>query len=121
MHDAVVPAPADAYEATGHAPLHAAAVPWPLSAYRPALQLEHAATFDTVEYFPAAHAVQLLAPGEDSVSVTEPAAQSIHASVDPGEYRPASQAEQLLAPELESVSVTDPAPHSTHASVETAE
>ena len=65
--------------------------------------------------------MQLLAPDEASVSVMEPAAQSIHASVDPGEYRPASQAEQLLAPELESVSVTDPAPHSTHASVETAE
>ena len=57
MQFAVVPAPTAAYEAAGHAPLHVAAVPWPLSAYRPALQLEHAATFDTVEYFPAAHAV----------------------------------------------------------------
>ena len=68
-----VPAPAAAYEAAGHAPLHAAAVPWPLSAYRPALQLEHAATFDAAEYFPAAHAVQLLAPVPVPVFVREPA------------------------------------------------
>ena len=77
MHDAVVPAPADAYEAAGHAPLHAAAVPWPLSAYRPALQLEHAATVDAVEYFPAAHAVQLLAPVPVPVLVREPALQAM--------------------------------------------
>ena len=30
--------------------------------YEPAAQLEHAATFDAVEYFPAAHTMQLLAP-----------------------------------------------------------
>jgi hypothetical protein len=73
MHEAEVPAPADAYEAAGHAPLHAADVPWPLRAYRPALQSEHAATFDAVEYFPAAHAVQLLAPLLVPVFVREPA------------------------------------------------
>jgi hypothetical protein len=41
--------------------------------YEPALQLEHAATFDAVEYCPAAHAVQLLAPLPVPVFVREPA------------------------------------------------
>jgi hypothetical protein len=62
-----------AYDPAGHAPLHSADVPWPLNPYRPSVQLEHAATFDAVEYFPAAHAVQLLAPVPVPVSVREPA------------------------------------------------
>jgi hypothetical protein len=77
MHEAAVPAPADAYEAAGHAPLHAAVVPAPLSAYRPALQLGHPGTFDAVEYCPAAHAMQLLAPVPVPVSVREPALHAI--------------------------------------------
>ena len=65
--------------------------------------------------------LQAVAPDDESVSVTEPATQSTHASVDVLEYRPASHAKHVVPPELESVSVTDPAPHSVHASVETAE
>eukprot|EP01047_Picozoa_sp_COSAG01_P034694 COSAG01_NODE_2618_length_7371_cov_13.342959_4_plen_121_part_00 len=67
----MVPAPPHAYKAG------------PLSAYRPALQLEHAATFDTVEYFPAAHIVQLLALVPVPVLVSEPAAQAMHDAVVP--------------------------------------
>ena len=62
MQLALMPAPATAYEPTGHAPLHDAVVPMPKRAYRPALHGEHAVTFDDEEYVPAAHAMQLLPP-----------------------------------------------------------
>jgi hypothetical protein len=39
----------------------------------PAAHTTHAATFDTVEYSPAAHAVQVVAPAAEPVSVIEPA------------------------------------------------
>jgi hypothetical protein len=132
MHEAVVPAPADAYEAAGHAPLHAAAVPWPLSAYRPALQLEHAATFDAVEYCPAAHTMQLLAPLPVPVFVREPAlhamqlvwpvlswylaaAHGAHAIVAEAALNwPTAQGVQLVAlaycPAVQAVHVCEPAP-----------
>ena len=42
----------------------------------PAPQSLHAATFDAVEYLPAAHAVHVVAPAEEPVSVMEPAAHS---------------------------------------------
>ena len=45
--------------------------------YDPVVQLEHAATFDAVEYCPAAHAMQLLAPVPVPVSVREPALHAI--------------------------------------------
>jgi hypothetical protein len=45
--------------------------------YEPATQLGHAATFDAVEYFPAAHTVQLLAPVPVPVFVWEPALQAM--------------------------------------------
>jgi hypothetical protein len=51
--------------------------------YDPAVQLEHPATFDTVEYCPAAHAMQLLAPVPTPVSVREPAAQAMHEAAVP--------------------------------------
>ena len=42
----------------------------------PALQSMQAATFEAVEYLPAAHAVQVDAPGLVPVLVIDPAAQS---------------------------------------------
>jgi hypothetical protein len=51
--------------------------------YDPAVQLEHPGTFDAVEYCPAAHAMQLLAPVPAPVSVREPAAQAMHEAVVP--------------------------------------
>jgi hypothetical protein len=51
--------------------------------YDPAVQLEHPGTFDAVEYCPAAHAMQLLAPVPVPVSVREPAAQAMHEAAVP--------------------------------------
>jgi hypothetical protein len=90
-----VPAPAPAYDPAGHAPLHAADVPAPLSAYRPALQGEHEATFETLEYRPAAHAMQLLPPGFTPVSVLDPTGHAMHSAVVPAPapaYDPAGHA-----------------------------
>ena len=62
---------------------------------------------EAVLVFPASQAVQLEAPVEASVSVTEPAAQSAHADVDAAPYLPASQAVQLEAPVEASVLVLE--------------
>ena len=43
-----------------------------LAAYFPATQLVHEAMFEAVEYLPAAHIVQLLAPSLAPVFVIEP-------------------------------------------------
>ena len=43
----------------------------------PAAHTTHAATFDIAENFPAAHAVQVVAPAAEPVSVIEPAWQSV--------------------------------------------
>ena len=45
------------------------------AAYVPGPQSIHDATVDAVEYLPAAHGVQLVAPAATPVSVIEPAAQ----------------------------------------------
>ena len=52
-----------------------------VSLYNPAGQLTHAAV-DVLLYWPAAHAVQLLAFAAASVSVTDPAGHTAHATVD---------------------------------------
>jgi hypothetical protein len=92
------------------------------------VQLEHAVTFDAVEYFPAAHAVQVLAPVPIPVFVREPAmqamqlawpvlpwyqaaAQGAHAIVEAVLDLPATHAVQLDAPTLASVLVYEPAVH----------
>ena len=62
-------------------------------------------------YRPATHAVQFTAPVDDSVSVTDPAAHTAHATVDALLYCPAEHASQLTAPTEPKVSVTDPAEH----------
>ena len=55
--------------------------------------------------------MQFTAPVDDSVSVTDPAAHTAHATVDALLYCPAEHASQLTAPTEPKVSVTDPAEH----------
>ena len=62
-------------------------------------------------YVPAMHAVQELAPGLLSLSVTEPGAHAIQLVVDAVLYVPALHEVQELAPGLLSLSVTEPAAH----------
>ena len=70
------------------------------------------ATFEAVEYFPAVHAVQVVAPVLAPVSVIDPAKQLVQdATVEAVEYFPAVHAVQAVAPALVPVSVMDPAEH----------
>ena len=48
----------------------------PVFVIEPTPQSEHDATFDAVEYLPATHGAQALAPALVPVSVTDPAAHS---------------------------------------------
>ena len=78
--------------------------------YVPGAQSVHAATFDTVEYLPTAHAVHVVAPPSLPVSVIEPASQSMHdGTFDSVEYVPAAHLSHLIAPALVPVSVIEPA------------
>ena len=79
----------------------------PVELYVPAPQFEHA-VFEFGEYFPAAQAVQVVAPVPFNVSVMDPFPQVAHAIVDCAEYFPAAQAVQVVAPVLVNVFVTDP-------------
>ena len=103
----------------------------------------HAATFDSLEYLPTAHAVQMLAPLPVPVFVIEPAgqsaqslasfepvvplyvpgAQSVHAATfDATEYLPTAHAVHVVAPVLVPASVIEPAAQSVHVeSVESVE
>jgi hypothetical protein len=100
----------------------------------PARHAAHA-DVDWALYSPATHAVQLTAPADANVSVTEPAAhtkhcdcpawpwycpatQSAHACVDAALDRPAAQALHVVAPTLANVSVADPGAHAVHADVD---
>ena len=84
-----------------------------LAAYFPAGHDVQAATFESVEYLPTAHRVQMLAPAPVPVFVIEPALQSAHdESVDFSEYLPAAHAVHFVAPAEEPVSVIEPAAHS---------
>jgi hypothetical protein len=82
-----------------------------VSTYVPATQPTHDVDrFDAVEYCPAAQAVQVVAPLLMPLSVTEPAAQTVHDSTfDAVEYLPAAQAIQALAPADVPVFVREPA------------
>ena len=53
--------------------------------------------------------------------VTEPAAHTLHATVDSAVYCPAAQAVHVEPPWLASVSVTKPAAHTLHATVDCGE
>ena len=67
---------------------------------------------EVAEYLPAAHSTHELAPAKDPVFVSEPAPQSLHATVEACEYFPASHLAHAVAPVADSVSVTEPAAHS---------
>ena len=92
-------------------------------------------TFDSLEYLPTAHAVQMLAPVLVPVFVIEPAAhcaqslrsfepvvplyvpgaQSVHAATfDATEYLPTAHAVHVVAPVLVPASVIEPAAQSVH-------
>ena len=72
----------------------------------------HKATFDAVEYLPAAHGVHELAPASAPVFVIEPALHSMHdATFDAVEYLPASHAVHFVAPADAPLSVIDPVSH----------
>ena len=78
--------------------------------YFPAVQSGHKTTSERVEYLPAAHAVQLLAPVRVPMFVIEPASQLIQdATFDAFEYLPASHAVHAVAPAAAPLSVTEPA------------
>ena len=66
-------------------------------------------------YWPAAHAVQTVAPTPANVSVTDPGEHATHADVDTLLYIPASHAVQLTAPNAFNVFVTDPGAQIKHA------
>ena len=106
-----------------------------LAAYLPFGHDVHALTFDSLEYLPTAHAVQMLAPVLVPVFVIEPAAhcaqslrsfepvvplyvpgaQSVHAATfDATEYLPTAHAVHVVAPVLVPASVIEPAAQSMH-------
>ena len=106
-----------------------------LAAYLPFGHDVHALTFDSLEYLPTAHAVQMLAPVLVPVFVIEPAAhcaqslgsfepvvplyvpgaQSVHAATfDAVEYLPTAHAVHVVAPVLVPASVIEPAAQSVH-------
>ena len=106
-----------------------------LAAYLPFGHDVHALTFDSLEYLPTAHAVQMLAPVLVPVFVIEPAAhcaqsltsfepvvplyvpgaQSVHAATfDAVEYLPTAHAVHVVAPVPVPTSVIEPAAQSVH-------
>jgi hypothetical protein len=73
----------------------------------------HVVSFDAVEYFPTAHAVQVVAPVPGPVFVIKPPAHEVHAATfDAFEYLPAAHAVQLVPLALVPVSVIEPAAQS---------
>ena len=106
-----------------------------LAAYLPFGHDVHALTFDSLEYLPTAHAVQMLAPVLVPVFVIEPAAhcaqsltsfepvvplyvpgaQSVHAATfDAVEYLPTAHAVHVVAPVAVPASVIEPAAQAVH-------
>ena len=78
--------------------------------YVPAAHLAHVLSADTVEYLPALHLLQELAPAMLPVFVIEPAMHSVHDSSDDAvEYLPASHAVHVVAPAAGPVFVIEPA------------
>ena len=103
-----------------------------LAAYLPFGHDVHALTFDSLEYLPTAHAVQMLAPVLVPAFVIEPAAhcaqsllsfepvvplyvpasQSVHAATfDAVEYLPTAHGVHVVAPARVPASVIEPAAH----------
>ena len=58
--------------------------------------------------------MQFVPPAPDSVSVTDPAGHTAHATVETALYCPAMHAVHVVAPLPANVSVVDPAPHGWH-------
>ena len=78
-----------------------------------ALHEVHEATFDSVEYLPAAHWLHVVAPAAEPVFVIDPAPQPMHdATFDAVEYLPATHGVQFVAPVATPVSVLEPAAQS---------
>ena len=77
----------------------------------PGGQSAQVADVDALLYFPATHVVQFTAPVDPSVSVTDPATHTAHATVDALLYWPTEHAEQLTAPADPKLFVIDPAEH----------
>ena len=70
----------------------------------------HAATFDAVEYLPAAHAVHIVAPAAGPVFVIEPALHVAHdESVDTVEYLLGPHSVHVVAPVPLPLFVIEPA------------
>jgi hypothetical protein len=69
---------------------------------------------DTLLSCPAPQAAHDVPPAADSVSVTDPAPHTAHATVDALLYCPAAHATQLVAPILLRVFVIHPATHDLH-------
>jgi len=75
----------------------------------PASQSVQAATLEAEEYFPAGHAVHVVAPVAAPVSVMDPAAQSVQAAtLEAEEYFPLAHGVHDAAPVAAPVSVMDP-------------
>ena len=106
-------APVFVIEPGGHIAQSIASLEPVVPTYRPAAQLEHAATFDAVEYLPTAHGMHVVAPVLAPASVIEPAAQSLHdATLDFVENLPAAHGVHELAPAAVPVLVVEPATQS---------
>ena len=68
-----------------------------------------AATLEAVEYFPAGHAMHVVAPAAAPVSVMDPAVQSVQAAtLEAEEYFPLTHGVHAVAPVAAPVSVMDP-------------
>ena len=93
----------------------------PSPAYLPWGQFVHDSTFEVVEYLPATHLPQELAPALGPSLVMDPAAQLAQAVVEAAEYQPAEHAMQVVALALVSLLVTDPAAQLAQAVVGAAE
>ena len=69
-----------------------------------------AATLEAVEYFPAGHAMHVVAPAAAPVSVMDPAVQSVQAAtLEAEEYFPLTHGVHAIAPVATPVLVMDPA------------
>ena len=68
-----------------------------------------AATLEAVEYFPAGHAMHVVAPAAAPVSVMDPAVQSVQAAtLEAEEYFPLTHGVHAIAPVATPVLVMDP-------------
>ena len=91
----LVPAPGPAYDPAGQTPSHNELLLVPALPNRPAAQLLHDVTLDSIEYVPAVHGMQREALELTPVSVLDPALHVVHSAVVPAPssaYDPAGHA-----------------------------